>query len=98
MPGSSAERCRPGHGSCPACERAPAIIWGLGPAGQAAQGLQRVDLLKVDVERAELDVLQGVAPDDWSAPEPTAVWPHKRPLRCPRADLSLASCVLCCAT
>ncbi|KAK9837460.1 hypothetical protein WJX81_004203 [Elliptochloris bilobata] len=31
----------------------------------AAQGLQRVDLLKVDVERAELDVLNGVAAADW---------------------------------
>lgn len=29
------------------------------------QGLARVDLLKVDVERAELEVLQGVAPADW---------------------------------
>ncbi len=49
------------------------MTWGPGPAGQAAQGLQRVDLLKVDVERAELDVLQGVAQDDWLAnpnPEP----------------------------
>lgn len=28
-------------------------------------GLDVVDLLKVDVEGAELDVLQGIAPDDW---------------------------------
>ncbi|GFH13539.1 methyltransferase, FkbM family/non-ribosomal peptide synthase domain TIGR01720/amino acid adenylation domain-containing protein, partial [Haematococcus lacustris] len=30
------------------------------------QGLQRVDLLKVDVERAEVKVLQGIAPQHWS--------------------------------
>ncbi len=28
-------------------------------------GLERVDLLKIDVERAELDVLAGVGPADW---------------------------------
>lgn len=28
-------------------------------------GLPRVDLLKIDVERAELDVLRGVAPAHW---------------------------------
>jgi natural product biosynthesis luciferase-like monooxygenase protein/FkbM family methyltransferase len=28
-------------------------------------GIERVDLLKVDVERAELDVLDGIAPEDW---------------------------------
>ena len=38
------------------------------PAGfQAAQGLHGVDLLKIDVERAELDVLAGVAAADWCA-------------------------------
>ena len=65
------------------------MTWGPGPAGQAAQGLQRVDLLKVDVERAELDVLQGVAQDDW-LPNPTLslnLGPSvsgflTRPLRC----------------
>ncbi len=30
-----------------------------------AQGLERVDLLKIDVERAELDVLHGVRQQDW---------------------------------
>ncbi len=30
------------------------------------QGLARVDLLKIDVERAELDVLLGVEERDWS--------------------------------
>ncbi|GLC77763.1 hypothetical protein PLESTB_000958000 [Pleodorina starrii] len=29
------------------------------------QRLQRIDLLKVDVERAELDVLYGISSDDW---------------------------------
>ena len=29
------------------------------------QGLQTVDLLKIDVERAELDVLRGVKAADW---------------------------------
>ncbi len=29
------------------------------------QGLEVVDLLKVDVERAELDVLRGIADGDW---------------------------------
>jgi FkbM family methyltransferase len=29
------------------------------------EGVQRIDLLKVDVEKAELDVLEGVAPSDW---------------------------------
>jgi len=29
------------------------------------QGVGRIDLLKVDVERAELDVLQGVRPEHW---------------------------------
>lgn len=38
---------------------------------QAAQGLHCVDLLKVDVERAELDVLEGVAAADWCA----FMWP-----------------------
>lgn len=31
----------------------------------AQHSLQRVDLLKVDVERAELDVLRGLAPAHW---------------------------------
>jgi amino acid adenylation domain-containing protein/FkbM family methyltransferase len=32
----------------------------------AAEGVERIDLLKIDVEKAELDVLQGIAPGDWS--------------------------------
>ena len=31
----------------------------------AQQCLERVDLLKIDVEGAELDVLRGVQPADW---------------------------------
>lgn len=29
------------------------------------EGLDRVDLLKIDVERAELDVLRGIRDEDW---------------------------------
>jgi amino acid adenylation domain-containing protein/FkbM family methyltransferase len=29
------------------------------------QGVERIDLLKVDVEKSELDVLQGIAGEDW---------------------------------
>ena len=39
------------------------------PPGQdvclALQGLKRVDLLKIDVERAELAALSGIAMSDW---------------------------------
>jgi FkbM family methyltransferase len=31
----------------------------------AEGGIERIDLLKVDVEKAELDVLQGIEPADW---------------------------------
>jgi FkbM family methyltransferase len=34
-------------------------------AHRAAQGVENVDLLKIDVEKAELEVLQGIAPGDW---------------------------------
>ncbi len=33
--------------------------------GDCQQGFQCVDLLKIDVERAELDVLRGIADKDW---------------------------------
>ena len=36
-----------------------------GDWGHYLQGLQCVDLLKIDVERAELDVLRGIADEDW---------------------------------
>ncbi|MGK2933491.1 MAG: FkbM family methyltransferase, partial [Solirubrobacterales bacterium] len=29
------------------------------------EGVERIDLLKIDVERAELDVLRGIEPDHW---------------------------------
>src|SRR5262249_37123375 len=29
------------------------------------QHIERIDLLKIDVERSELDVLEGIAEDDW---------------------------------
>ncbi|HVH67069.1 MAG TPA: amino acid adenylation domain-containing protein [Gemmatimonadales bacterium] len=31
----------------------------------AEQGLDRIDLLKINVEKSELDVLRGLAPEDW---------------------------------
>eukprot|EP00897_Mesotaenium_endlicherianum_P004658 jgi/Mesen1/421/ME000100S10649 len=31
----------------------------------AQEGIERIDLLKIDVERAELEVLRGVLPSDW---------------------------------
>ena len=30
-----------------------------------AEGVERIDLLKIDVERAELDVVRGIEPDHW---------------------------------
>src|SRR5437016_9780809 len=32
----------------------------------AEEGIERIDLLKVNVEKSELDVLRGIDPDDWS--------------------------------
>ncbi|HWS86559.1 MAG TPA: amino acid adenylation domain-containing protein [Pyrinomonadaceae bacterium] len=32
----------------------------------AEEGVERIDLLKVDVEKAELDVLEGIAEEDWA--------------------------------
>ena len=32
----------------------------------AEQGLERIDLLKVNVEKSELNVLRGICPDDWN--------------------------------
>lgn len=39
-------------------------------------GLARVDLLKIDVERAELDVLGGIDPSDWSKIEQVVIEVH----------------------
>lgn len=32
----------------------------------AEQGIPRIDLLKIDAEKAELDILRGIVPDDWA--------------------------------
>jgi len=37
---------------------------------------RRVGLLKIDVERAELQVLRGLGPDDWSMVEQVAMEVH----------------------
>jgi FkbM family methyltransferase len=42
----------------------------------AAENVERVDLLKVDVERAELDVLRGVSEPDWERIRQMAVEVH----------------------
>jgi len=43
----------------------PYIHWPIGCGIPSLQPCRQVDLLKVDVERAELLVLRGVRPDDW---------------------------------
>ncbi|HET7114571.1 MAG TPA: FkbM family methyltransferase, partial [Pyrinomonadaceae bacterium] len=40
------------------------------------QSVKRIDLLKIDVEKSELDVLAGLAPDDWSKVEQIVVEVH----------------------
>jgi 31-O-methyltransferase len=45
-------------------------------------GLARVDLLKIDVERAELDVLAGLADDDWGTIAQLVVEVHDEEGRC----------------
>ncbi|MGH7617644.1 MAG: amino acid adenylation domain-containing protein, partial [Gemmatimonadaceae bacterium] len=40
------------------------------------QGVERIDLLKIDVERAELDVLRGIAADDWPKIQQVVVEVH----------------------
>jgi amino acid adenylation domain-containing protein/FkbM family methyltransferase len=32
----------------------------------AEEGIERIDLLKINVEKSELDVLMGISPEDWS--------------------------------
>jgi 31-O-methyltransferase len=46
------------------------------------QGLSRVDLLKIDVERAELDVLAGVSEADWARIAQVVVEVHDEDGRC----------------
>lgn len=65
------------------CALACAVTLAPRRRGQAAQGLPRVDLLKVDVERAEVDVLKGVDAADWFACPP--------PCACHLAACSLVS-------
>ena len=48
------------------------------------QSLDRVDLLKIDVERAELDVLRGIREEDWSAIRQVVVEIHDENDRCER--------------
>ncbi|KAG2438647.1 hypothetical protein HXX76_005194 [Chlamydomonas incerta] len=45
----------------------------------AEQRLERVDLLKVDVERAELQVLAGLAPEDWARVRQVVMEVHDLP-------------------
>jgi amino acid adenylation domain-containing protein/FkbM family methyltransferase len=42
----------------------------------AELGLERVDLLKIDVQKAELEVLQGIAADDWPKIRQLAIEVH----------------------
>jgi amino acid adenylation domain-containing protein/FkbM family methyltransferase len=42
----------------------------------AETGVERVDLLKIDVQKAELDVLEGIAPDDWRKIRQLAIEVH----------------------
>jgi hypothetical protein len=42
----------------------------------AEHKIERVDLLKIDVERAELDVLRGIAADDWPRIRQVAIEVH----------------------
>ena len=45
-------------------------------AFMAAESIEAIDLLKVDVERAELDVLEGIEPGDWPKIRQLAVEVH----------------------
>ena len=40
------------------------------------QNIARIDLLKIDVEKAELDVLQGFAPEDWAKVQQVVIEIH----------------------
>ncbi len=42
----------------------------------AEQGIERIDLLKIDVERGELDVLAGIDPQDWPKIQQVVVEVH----------------------
>jgi amino acid adenylation domain-containing protein/FkbM family methyltransferase len=44
----------------------------------AEQGVERIDLLKIDVQRAEMDVLQGIAEEDWGKIKQIVMEVHDR--------------------
>ena len=58
-------------------------------AFMADQGLERIDLLKIDVERAELDVLAGVGDVDWPKIRQVAIEVHDEEGRCDRIVTAL---------
>ena len=43
-----------------------------------SEGVERIDLLKVDVEKAELDVLEGIAEEDWGKIKQVVLEVHDR--------------------
>jgi hypothetical protein len=65
-------------------------VWGNGGGAERAQAQgrgrgrgqdgrrRRIDLLKIDVEGDELEVLRGIAPDDWPLIEQIALEVHDR--------------------
>lgn len=55
------------------------------------EGLERVDLLKVDVERAELDVLAGIEEGDWPKIEQIVMEVHDEGGRCAAVASALGS-------
>jgi 31-O-methyltransferase len=57
----------------------------------AEEGLERVDLLKIDVERAELDVLAGIEEQDWPKIRQVALEVHDEQGRCARIERMLTA-------
>ncbi|KAG2435614.1 hypothetical protein HYH02_011904 [Chlamydomonas schloesseri] len=55
------------------------------------QRLERVDLLKVDVERAELQVLAGLAPEDWARVRQVVMEVHDLPEAVERLPVPLGA-------
>jgi hypothetical protein len=54
------------------------------------EGVERVDLLKIDVERAELDVLAGIDDSDWPRIRQVVVEVHDEEGRAARIERMLA--------
>ncbi len=52
----------------------------------AEEAIQRVDLLKIDVERAELDVLEGIENRDWPKIRQVALEVHDEQGRCAQIE------------